>query len=167
MRFALESEDFKKFLSLQVWSLDAGFMWASRFNHWTQVSYVHWCLSFSTLTFFLVFMILILCSSFLQWGILWVLWRRGITLATLTVLTPMSFQPAKGNLCIHRSKQGMTSPLDWQLLKKPEFFFRDGIKEGEEDLYNRDYNGFLGSGPLWSIIDLHQDNVGHDAPIWS
>jgi len=28
-------------------------------------------------------------------------------------------------------------------------------------------SGFVRSGPLWSIIGLHPDNVGHDAPVWS
>ena len=127
-------------VSLAYQSLNAGFMC------WT----LH--LSFNTLTFFLVFMILTLCSSFHSEVFFESSNKEESLLSYWRYWPQCPLQLTKDNPHIHQSKQGMTSLLDWKLLKNLEFLFRVGIKEGEENLYNRDYKWLC---QIWTSMEYY------------
>ena len=161
MKFAFESLEFENFLSFQVWSSDAGFMWASRLICWA--SY----LSFNTLTFFLVLW---------YWPCV-LIFTVKYSLSHLTKRNQFGhIDGVDPNVLFMLRK---TTPAfiwankEWQACLTSNFSgsqksFSEMVSKKARMVYTtKTISGFARSGPPWSIIGLYLDNVGHDAPLWS
>ena len=164
MRFTFESQDLEIFLSLQVWSSDVGFMWASSFKHWTLVSCVEPRIWVSILWRF----------SLSSWY-----WPCILFFAATYSLSPLTKRNHLGHI-------DSTDPNVLFSLGKTTFAFIErqarltGNYSGSQSCFSKivsrrargicikeTISGFVRPEPPWSIIGLHPDNVGHDASVWS
>ena len=168
MRFAFESQDLENFPSLQVWSSDVSFMWASRSNHWTRVSYVKprvwaltlWCFFLSSRYWPCVFLFAVRYS-------LSPLTKRDnfgyideddpIVLFNLQKITPAF---------IRANKEWQARLTDNYSINQSSFS-KMVSKRVRMICTMETISGFVRSGSPWSIIGLHPDNVGDNAPVWS
>ena len=150
-----------------MWISDAGFMWASHFNHWMRVSYVEPRVWVSTLWHFPCLHDIDHVFFFLQRGILWVLRRREITLVTLTVLTNGLFSLRKTTFTFIGTNNERQARLTGNYSESQSFFSEMISKRARRICTTEIISGFVRFGPSWSIIGFHLDNVGHDAPVWS